>query len=109
MKKQTIRKPAAAVFLPGRIGGAPAFLKRLPLLAIAALVSLLLWTALSEGIAMAQSSVMSVTGKAFWRRSSSASWQPLRPGKLPAAVTVEELVRELVMNLQEVAEEALVL
>ncbi|MEE8434509.1 MAG: hypothetical protein V3S64_06950, partial [bacterium] len=64
MNKQTTRKPATPDFQSGRSAGWMAFLKRLPLLAMAALVSLLLWTALSEGIAMAQSSVMSVTGQA---------------------------------------------
>ena len=89
MKKQTNRKPGAADFQSGGRAGLPAVLARLPLLAMAALVSLLLWTALSEGIAMAQSSVMSVTGKAYWRRSASASWQPLRPGKLPAGALIK--------------------
>ena len=89
MNKETTRKPAASDFPAGRRAGWPAFLERLPLLALAGLVSLLLWSAFAERIAMAQSSVMSVTGKAYWRSSSSASWQPLRPGKLPAGALVK--------------------
>ena len=89
MNTQTNWKLAAAVFLPGRRAAFPAKLKRLPLLAMAALVLVLLWTAFSAGMAMAQSSVMSVTGQAFWRRSPSASWQALRPGKLPAGAQVK--------------------
>lgn len=89
MNKQTTRIPATPALQSGRRAGLPVILERLPILAMAALVSLMLWTAVSEGIAMAQSSVMSVTGQAFWRRSSSASWQILRPGKLPAGALVK--------------------
>ena len=89
MNKQTKLTPSPLFSQFGRRAGSPVFLKRLPFLALAPLVPLLLWTVLSEGIAMAQSSVMSVTGKAYWRPSSSTSWQTLRPGKLPAGAQVK--------------------
>lgn len=85
----TILKPPPPGFQSGARRGVRVILKRLPLLAMAALVSLMLWTALSEGIVLAQSSVMSVTGQAFWRPSSSASWRRLTPGKLPAGAQVK--------------------
>lgn len=85
----TILKPPPPGFQSGARRGGRVILKRLPLLAMAALVSLMLWTALSEGIVLAQSSVMSVTGQAFWRPSSSASWRRLTPGKLPAGAQVK--------------------